>query len=392
MASMVEDTAQAVRTARLLCFGAGLVGVAALAAHSTGPIYADRCVQTAAAALALSELSGWHIPLRLVGLSDFRSSVLFSLMVNGAMRKVMWRLAYFVMSFLYRNEEWTCMNYGYSAVGNGAAYAHFPEEVDKLERYPLQLYRKLALSLPNGLAGQRLLEVGSGRGGGLAHLASTQAAAGAPLAAAVGGDLCAQQVALCAGRFTSGPDGIEGLRYVEADAENLPFEDGEFDAVINVESSHCYPNVAKFLSECKRVLVDGGHLGIVDFRKVEGKVDHGGSRLAIFEDVLHAVDGLTVVHEEDITPNVVEACEQDHTRRLALIEGNVHGPLKKAFLNFAGVADGQSDIFTDFKCGAYRYKLWVLRKEPALSAFAALRKPAAGGGRKKRAPARSPSR
>jgi hypothetical protein len=116
---MVEDTAPGVVTARLLCFGSGLAAAAAAVALSAAQqsvadqpaaVYMDSRVQAAVAALAIGELTGWYFPLRLVGMSDFRSSVLFSLLFNGAMRKVMWRLAYFVMSFLYRNEEWTCMN------------------------------------------------------------------------------------------------------------------------------------------------------------------------------------------------------------------------------------------------------------------------------------------
>jgi ubiquinone/menaquinone biosynthesis C-methylase UbiE len=250
--------------------------------------------------------------------------------------------------------------------------------VDKLERYPLQLYRKLALSIPGGLGRRRLLEVGSGRGGGLAHLARTQSLDGAPLASAVGGDLCAQQVALCSSRFAGPPDGVAGLRYVRADAESLPFGSSQFDVVINVESSHCYPDVAQFLRECERVLTTDGHLGIVDFRKVE-------ERMALFESALHDVNGLTVIHEEDITPNVIAACEEDHSRRVDLIESNVHSPLKNAFLNFAGVADGQSGIFTDFKRGAYQYKLWVLQKTVGKGTVS-------GGKKNKKKKSRSPSR
>ena len=36
------------------------------------------------------------------------------------------------------------------------------------------------------------------------------------------------------------------LRFVCGDAEALPFADASFDAVLNVESSHCYPNVPRF--------------------------------------------------------------------------------------------------------------------------------------------------
>ena len=71
---------------------------------------------------------------------------------------------------------------------------------------------------------------------------------------------------------------------------------------------------------------------------------------------------MSVLANVDITPNVVKSCELDHQRRLKLIESNVHAPLRKAFLNFAGVADGQSGIYTDFVNGTYQYRLWVLQK------------------------------
>ena len=33
------------------------------------------------------------------------------------------------------------------------------------------------------------------------------------------------------------------------DSENLPFEDNTFDAVLNIESSHCYASMDKFIKE-----------------------------------------------------------------------------------------------------------------------------------------------
>ena len=70
----------------------------------------------------------------------------------------------------------------------------------------------------------------------------------------------------------------QGLSYVQADAENLPFDDASFDVVINVESSHCYPHIDRFLSEVRRVLAPGGCFGIVDFRKVDD------GKMAAFEE------------------------------------------------------------------------------------------------------------
>ena len=53
---------------------------------------------------------------------------------------------------------------------------------------------------------------------------------------------------------------------MRGDAENLPFPDQSFDAVINIESSHCYPRFPRFLAEVARVLRPGGHFLYADLR------------------------------------------------------------------------------------------------------------------------------
>ena len=59
---------------------------------------------------------------------------------------------------------------------------------------------------------------------------------------------------------------VPGLDFVQGDAENLPFPDQSFDAVINIESSHCYPRFPRFLAEVARVLRPGGHFLYADLR------------------------------------------------------------------------------------------------------------------------------
>jgi ubiquinone/menaquinone biosynthesis C-methylase UbiE len=54
------------------------------------------------------------------------------------------------------------------------------------------------------------------------------------------------------------------LSYVRGDAEKLPFDDAQFDAVINIESSHTYPNLRGFVSEVARVLRPNGYFSHVD--------------------------------------------------------------------------------------------------------------------------------
>ena len=54
----------------------------------------------------------------------------------------------------------------------------------------------------------------------------------------------------------------------------------DFDQVINVESSHCYGNFAKFAQEVHQVLKPGGYFIITDFREI--------GHLKQFEDDIRA--------------------------------------------------------------------------------------------------------
>ena len=75
-------------------------------------------------------------------------------------------------------------------------------------------------------------------------------------------DFNADGIAFCQKRHQ-----LPGLDFVHGDAENLPFPDQSFDAVINVEASHCYPRFPQFLEEVARVLRPGGHFLYTDVRR-----------------------------------------------------------------------------------------------------------------------------
>ena len=74
-------------------------------------------------------------------------------------------------------------------------------------------------------------------------------------------DLNPTGIAFCQKRHN-----LAGLDFVQGDAEDLPFADQSLDAVLNVESSHCYPNFPRFLAEVERVLRPGGHFLYCDLR------------------------------------------------------------------------------------------------------------------------------
>ena len=59
--------------------------------------------------------------------------------------------------------------------------------------------------------------------------------------------------------------GIDGARFVVGDAEDLPFDDASFDAVICANSFHHYPNPQAFFDGVARVLRPGGKLVLRDY-------------------------------------------------------------------------------------------------------------------------------
>jgi SAM-dependent methyltransferase len=61
-----------------------------------------------------------------------------------------------------------------------------------------------------------------------------------------------------------------GLAFVCGDALSMPFPAFSFDAVVNIESSHCYESMDTFLSEVCRVLRPGGRFFFADLRSMDG--------------------------------------------------------------------------------------------------------------------------
>lgn len=63
--------------------------------------------------------------------------------------------------------------------------------------------------------------------------------------------------------------GIPNTTFVVGDSEDLPFEDGSFDAVICANSFHHYPNPQAFFDGVKRVLRPGGRLVLRDYTSAD---------------------------------------------------------------------------------------------------------------------------
>lgn len=117
-------------------------------------------------------------------------------------------------------------------------------------RDPLQRGSLEALELTPA---DRLLDVGCGTG----WASRTAADSGTSV---IGMDLSHEMIREAARLST----GIDHVRFALADAENLPFADGAFTALLCTNAFHHYPQPRRAVAEMTRVLAPGGRLVIGD--------------------------------------------------------------------------------------------------------------------------------
>ncbi len=216
------------------------------------------------------------------------------------------------------------MNYGYSSTDTDKEIIS-----EQHELYQKQLYHHLFSMHPSESANElRVLEIGSGRGGGANYLATTF-----KFKEMVGVDISDKAITYCSDKFKD----TKNLKFVQGESENIPFDDGYFDAVINVESSHCYPNLEKTFSEIRRVLKKNGAFLITDYRDSD-KIDDLYHLLKKFFDISQ---------KNDITSNVVSSLNKDNKRKEDIVnKAIVPSFLKRTLKSFAGCTSGE--IFKEF--------------------------------------------
>ena len=235
--------------------------------------------------------------------------------------------------------DWHFMNYGYIPDAAEVENCIRPFEV-KDQRHPANMCHYLACKTP--LAGKKVLEIGSGRGGGAAYIARNFKPA-----AYTGLDIAKNAVEL-ARKLHHG----RGLLFVQGSAESLSSLDNSVDVVINVESCHGYGDVKKFLREVSRVLKPGGYLLLVDFR-------NSVENMELFRQELKD-SGMAIISEENISVNVVAAIESEDESKRRKIESLVPSRYQKLFCDFAGVVG--SKFYLTLKDGSRPYYRFVLRK------------------------------
>jgi ubiquinone/menaquinone biosynthesis C-methylase UbiE len=271
-------------------------------------------------------------------------------------QKVAWRVIYGLANRRAADPGSAFMNYGYAPLdevdGNGGGGTRPSVASDDPERFGIALYDAVARGAD--LVGRDVLEVGCGRGGGTAFVFDQHR----PRSMA-GVDLSQRAIVRCRADHPR-----PGLRFVRGDAEKLPFADASFDAVLNVESCHCYPDVPRFLDEVHRVLRPGGVLLLADVRHTRVETSDG-VRLLQQEDVTRFREHIErsrfeVLEEEDITSNVLRALELDSARRRAHVESRMPRRMQAQALELAAVEGTR--MFEAYRRGDETYLRFALQR------------------------------
>ncbi len=237
-----------------------------------------------------------------------------------AVRRTVTRLSYEMLSRAFDDPRLVVMNYGYAALTENGHTLELAAR-DEWSRFSLQLYHRVAGAVE--LTGKEVLEIGGGRGGGAEFVARTMHPK-----QLICTDISAAAMDFAARTHASTPN----VAFQQADAENLPFGDGSFDVVINVESSHCYGTMDRFLGEVARVLRPGGHLLYTDLRDA--------SEATALESTLRENStGLKLVELEDITAHVRAALDFTGDQKEELLVA-MAAPLRGMFKDQSGIPGG----------------------------------------------------
>ncbi len=246
-----------------------------------------------------------------------------------------WEAWYGYISSLDKDAEVVFLNYGYADHNKLELKSE-----DENNRYSIQLYDHIAHFIR--CEGLDILEVGCGRGGGASYIARYLAPK-----SVIGIDLCSKSIDFCKKHYH-----VKGLSFCHGNALSLPFPDNSFNAVINVESSHRYSDMERFLGEVYRVLRPGGYFLFADLRDEE-----------LIETLRKQLEycRLKIIKEESITPNVIKALVLANEKKMDLIERLVPRLLHGLTKEFAGTKE--TALHRSFMKGKKEYLHYILQKD-----------------------------
>lgn len=225
------------------------------------------------------------------------------------------------------------LNYGYASLDE-SSQSSWPIKIDPedLQEYSYSWRLVYEITRNVDFSKKNVLVVGCGRGGDAYFIKKYLGAE-----AVTGIDISELGIQFCLKNYST-----PGLFFQKADAEKLPFRDQSLDVVVNIESSHNYPNILRFYKETYRVLKSGGSFLYADFfwnNRPQRRIKQAG---------------FDILEEEDITRNVMMALSRGRREREEIFQRSVPKVFLKDTLEWSGISGTfMNDLF---KKGYLRYK------------------------------------
>jgi SAM-dependent methyltransferase len=196
----------------------------------------------------------------------------------------------------YFQKYWSGLNLhlgsdnGYNYMNHGY-YPPYKNLFDYHETFKHQASLYLHLFDDIDTTNKSLLEVGCGRGGGISLLSKMFDFKNVEAC-----DLSEANINHCQKH-------ADGIKFKVADAENLDYENNQFDIVINVESSCYYQEPERFYSKVQELLKPNGVFLYADlFDEHFLQWQYAEDRLPLY---------FKNIKKENITNNVIQACDRD---------------------------------------------------------------------------------
>ena len=220
------------------------------------------------------------------------------------------------------------MNYGFIGSSRKSETGNIPPQ--------LALYQRVLGNID--INKKRVIEVGSGRGAGAAFLTEKYAPD-----VYIGMDL-----AINASLNSTTSNNTHSLRFISGDALAIPVKPGVMDIVINIESSHCYGDLAEFISQVSSLLVKDGYFCYCDLMPVSQ-----ASRLKqLFEN-----NAMKIVASDNITENVLASLDSTSSENSEKIRKHIPKKKRKAFADIRNTG-----VYNLFRSGKLVYYTFLVRK------------------------------
>lgn len=229
------------------------------------------------------------------------------------------------------------LNYGYAPMGSNDESA-FTIRPGTFNANSVRLVFEVIGSVD--LNDRTVVEIGCGRGGNAALVAEKFNAQ------VIGIDMSSEAIAFCSKTHVKRP-----INFMVGDALNVPLPDASCDAIVNIESSHSYGNLPKFLGEVRRISRPGGWFLHTDFLSPE---DWDQVRMRLKRS------GFVTENDRDITANVLASRDQASDTW-----AQVYGDGNARVANFLALPG--SAIYEQMRAGLLEYRILrsQLRSEAA---------------------------